>query len=125
MVASGGLLYLLLAASLARRVPALPPDGLTWTLPIPHGSALEFTLWSYDLEFSPAYTTGGLTRQRPGPLRLTVEYEPGPLSVTQLLAVVPVPTWPMGLMATLLMLAGVRLWPQRPAWTGSHSPDER
>ena len=124
MVASGGLLYLLLAASLARRVPALPPDGLTWTLPIPHGSALEFTLWSYDLEFSPAYTTGGLTRQQPGPLRLTVEYQPGPLSVTRRLAVVPVPTWPMGLMATLLMLASIWLWPHRWTRTASHSHDE-
>ncbi len=125
MVASSGLLYVLLAASLGRRVPALPPDGLSWTLPLLPGSALECTLWTYDLEFSPAYTTGGLTRQRPGPLRLTIEYQPSPLSVTERLAVVHVPTWPMGLMAALLMLVSIRLWPHRPAWTRSHSPDER
>ncbi len=124
MVAGSGLLYLLLAAGLGRRVSALPPDGITWTLPLLHGSALDFTLWSYDLAFSPAYTTGGLTRQRPGPLRLTVEYRPSPLSVTERLAVVQVPTWPMGLMAILLMLASVRLWPHWSTWTGSHSPDE-
>ena len=124
MVASSGLLYLLLAAGLARRVSALPPDGLTGTLPLLHGSALECTLWTYDLEFSPAYTTGGLTRQRPGPLRLTIEYQPSPLSVTERLAVVHVPTWPMGLMATLLMLASIWLWPHRWTRTASHSHDE-
>jgi hypothetical protein len=123
-VASSGLLYVLLAASLSLRVPALPPDGLTWTLSIVPGSALELTLWTYDLEFSPAYTTGGLTRQRPGPLRLTIEYQPSPLSVTERLAVVHVPTWPMGLMATLLMLVSIRLWPHRWTRTASHSHDE-
>lgn len=100
---------LLLGLGLWLRSPALPPDRLAWTLPLPLGGAVTVLLWTHDLALSAAYTTGGLTRQTPGPLRLTLEVQRTTAGPYQRLAVLPVPTWPLLIPAALLALAALRI----------------
>ena len=106
----GGLLSLLMAISLWLRPPAIAGDGITWELPIAPGHALTFTLWTHDLACSPLYTTGGLTRQRPGPLRLTVRHENWVAGTREYLMVLRIPTWPLVAAAIMMAMAGGWLW---------------
>ncbi len=106
----GGLLSLLMTISLWLRPPAMPGDGITWRLPIAPGHALTFTLWTHDLAFSPLYTTGGLTRQRPGPLRLTVRHQNWAVGTREYLMVLRIPTWPLVVAAIMMTMAGGWLW---------------
>ena len=108
---SGGLLYIVMALSLWLRVPGLPADGITWTLGIPPGRGLTFTLWTHDLAFSNAYMTGGLTRQKPGPLRLTVWYQHPAAGTREQLVVLKISAWPLVMGATLMaILVGHLAW---------------
>ena len=101
---------MVMAVSLWLRVPSLPADGITWALPIAPGREIAFTLWTHDLAFSTAYTTGGLTRQTPGPLRLTVWYQHGPAAKPERLVVLKVSAWPLVIVAAMLAIAGGWLW---------------
>ena len=104
------LLSLLVGLWLSLRCLALPPDGLTWSVPLPRGGAITVRVWTHDLAFSPAYTTGGLTRQTPGPLRLTIEVQRTAASLRQQLAVLPVPTWPVLMPVAVLALTVLGRW---------------
>jgi hypothetical protein len=109
----GGLLCALLALGIWLRLPAVPPQGFSWALPIAPGRQLTFALWTHDLAFSPAYTTGGLTRQRPGPLRLTISFQHRAGSFRQQLAVLKIPAWPLLVGAVLLAVTARWLWVPR------------
>ncbi len=102
-------------------VPHWPADGVDLVAPLAPGHAIEFDLWTHDLEFSPAFTTGGLTRQRPGPLRLTVWYQHVASGTNQRLAVLRMPTWPLMLLAGSAALVSTGLWP-RSATRHSRTP---
>ncbi len=108
--AGAALLALLLAASLAYRAPVLPGDGITLALPVGPGRAIHFTLWTNDLAFSSAYTTAGLTRQRPGPLRLTIAYQHPAAGAPERLVVLKIVAWPFVVVAALLAAATAWLW---------------
>jgi hypothetical protein len=73
----------------------LPPDGATSRISLAPGYALILTLWTHDLAFSPQFTTGGLTRQNPGPLRLTIAYRHPPFGKEERVAVLRVRAWPL------------------------------
>ncbi len=93
-------------------VPSLPPDGITTKATLAPGYALVLTLWTHDLAFSPQYTTGGLTRQIPGPLRLTIAYQHPP-SKGERVAVLRIRIWPLVIVCAV---AGVgALWSWRAA----------
>lgn len=109
-VAGAALLSLLLAASLAYRDPVLPGDGITWALPLGPGRAIRFALWTNDFAFSSAYTTAGLTRQRPGPLRLTIAYQHPAARAPERLLVLKIVAWPFVVVAGLLGAATTRFW---------------
>jgi hypothetical protein len=111
LLTSAGLLCLLMAGSLWLRVPSLPADGFTWMLPSARNHGITFTLWTHDLAFSPQVTTGGLTRQTPGPLRLTVWYRHPPGGKQDRLVVIKIPAWPPALAATIMITAGLWLRP--------------
>jgi hypothetical protein len=99
-----------MAGSLWLGAPPLPRDGLTHVLPLAPGHALGITFWTHDLAFSTAYSTAGLTRQTPGPLRLMVWYRhPATFKLARLL-VVHVPAWPPLLAALMLAMTGGWLW---------------
>jgi len=108
--ASVGLLSLVMAVALCLRLPALPPDGVSGTLPLVPGHKLVFTYWTHDLAFSPTVTTGGLTRQTPGPLRITIWYQHPPAAKQERLAVLKVRAWPLVLSSVVMELAAVWLW---------------
>ena len=107
---TGGLLSLLMATSLQLHMPSLPADGITWVLPIAPGHRLMFTLWTHDLAFSPQINTGGLTRQRPGPLRMTVWYKRPVAATYDRLGVVKIPAWPLVFAAAIMLGAGMWTW---------------
>ncbi len=74
-----------------------PVDGVSFGVPLAPGRALDVHLWSRDLAFSPTFSTGGLTRQRPGPPRATLWYRNTTTGRTTRLGVVRLPTWPLRL----------------------------
>jgi hypothetical protein len=92
------------------RAPTLPPDGITWMVPIAPGRELTFTLWTHDLAFSEAYTTGGLTRQQPGPLRMTIWYQNTGAGTRVRLIVLRIQTWPLILGTLMIAMIGGLLW---------------
>ena len=104
-----------MAVSLWLRVPSLPGDGISRAVTIAPGRQLSFTLWTHDLAFSPLYTTGGLTRQKPGPLRLTIRHQRFPPGTREQLAVLTISPWPLVIGALLLMMAAAWLWRGWPA----------
>jgi hypothetical protein len=99
-----------MAVALCLRLPALPPDGISSTLPLVPGHKLVFTYWTHDLAFSHTVTTGGLTRQTPGPLRITIWYLHPPAGQQERLAVLKVRAWPLMLSSVVMELAAVWLW---------------
>lgn len=111
-----GFLCLLVAACLWLRVPSLPAEGISGSVPIAPGHAILVSVWTHDLAFSPQYTSGGLTRQTPGLLRMSVGYTHPPFATEQRLAVFVVPAWPAALAGAMLVSAGGWLWrTSRPA----------
>ncbi len=74
-----------------------PVDGMSFGVPLAPGRALDVHLWSRDLAFSPTFSTGGLTRQRPGPPRATLWYRDTTTGRTSRLGVVRLLMWPLHL----------------------------
>ena len=107
---AAALLCALLAGLVRLHITPLPPDGLSMAMPIAPGRALMLTFWTHDLAFSHAFTTAGLTRQRPGPLRLTLALRTPARHGQERLAVWRVPAWPLASAALLFVAAGCGLW---------------
>ena len=74
-------------------------------VPIGPGRQIGVEFWTHDLAFSASYSTGGLTRQRPGPLRMRVSYQHPAAGTNRHLAVVRVPTSPVVLFGGSMALA--------------------
>jgi hypothetical protein len=107
-----GSLALVVAMCLWLRVPPLPPDGVSAAAPLGPGYALVVQVWTYELAFSPQYTSGGLTRQTPGPLRLSIGYTRAPFGVEERLAVLTMSAWPPALLGGILLSLGASGWRQ-------------
>ena len=110
LLASGACLALLMVLGLWLLARLMPADGLAWAIVFAPDRQLNLTVWTHDLAFSDAYTTAGLTRQKPGPLRLTVSYQHRTKGPRKQLLVLPIPSWPLCVSAGLLLLAAGNAW---------------
>ncbi len=124
LLAGLALLYMLMALSVWLKVPSFPPDGVSSSVPIGPGHTIIFTYWTHDLAFSTKVTTGGLTRQHPGPLRLTIWYKHPPAGKQEHLVVLRIRVWPLMAIAAIAAVASLCLWRGASSNT-RHAPCER
>ncbi len=82
-----------------------PVEGASIAVPIGPGRQVGVEFWTHDLAFSASYSTGGLTRQQPGPLRVRVSYEHPAAGMHKRLTVLRVPTSPLVLFGGSMALA--------------------